>query len=89
MVVPRRAPQQRQVVPGHRPPAAPALLHVWADRFAQELASGALVIPVDRPLQSRLAYYLVYPHDRLGYPRFRLLRDWIVAEAAGMRPGSA
>ena len=56
---------------------------------AQELASGALVIPVDRPLQSRLAYYLVYPHDRLGYPRFRLLRDWIVAEAARMRSGSA
>lgn len=55
---------------------------------AQELASGALVIPVDRPLQSRLAYYLVYPHDRLGYPRFRLLRDWIVAEAARTRSES-
>ena len=55
----------------------------------QELTSGALVIPVDRPLQSRLAYYLVYPHDRLGYPLFRLLRDWIVAEATRMRPDGA
>jgi LysR family transcriptional regulator, glycine cleavage system transcriptional activator len=50
-----------------------------------ELQAGTLVIPVDSALTDSFAYYLVYPHDRVSDPKFRLLRDWILAEASLMR----
>jgi len=48
-----------------------------------ELASGALVSPIDLPLPSTRAYYLVYPPARKESAAFRELRDWMLAEAAG------
>ncbi|MBB5684603.1 LysR substrate-binding domain-containing protein [Sphingobium boeckii] len=54
-----------------------------------ELAAGSLVCPIDRALSGEEAYYLVYPHDRLGNPHFRYLRDRILEEAHdGMADGS-
>ncbi|MGL4640094.1 MAG: LysR substrate-binding domain-containing protein [Shewanella sp.] len=50
-----------------------------------ELQSGTLVIPIDSSLQDDQAYYLVYPHERLGNAKFKILRDWFVAEALAMR----
>ena len=47
-----------------------------------ELASGALVSPIDLPLPSARAYYLVYPPARLQSSGLRQLRDWMLAEAA-------
>jgi LysR family transcriptional regulator, glycine cleavage system transcriptional activator len=46
-----------------------------------ELASGALVSPIDLPLPSARAYYLVYPPARMDSSAFRALRDWMLDEA--------
>lgn len=47
-----------------------------------ELESGALVTPLDLPLATEEAYYLVYPQAALASPTLRAFRDWIVREAA-------
>lgn len=51
----------------------------------EELASGQLVNPAGLGFRSRHGYWLTYPSDRPPSPAFALLRDWLVAEAAGMR----
>jgi LysR family transcriptional regulator, glycine cleavage system transcriptional activator len=51
----------------------------------EELAGGQLVNPAGLGFRSRHGYWLTYPADRQPSPAFVLLRDWLVAEAAGMR----
>ena len=46
-----------------------------------ELEAGALVVPIDRPLVTEEAYFLVYPEARLASHSLRAFRDWIVREA--------
>ena len=34
----------------------------------EELRSGALVIPIDRPVTGKEGYYLVYPEEKANLP---------------------
>lgn len=47
-----------------------------------ELASGALIAPIPRPLVEDRNYYLVYPRAKLQQPHFAQLRAWLLEEAA-------
>jgi LysR family transcriptional regulator, glycine cleavage system transcriptional activator len=47
-----------------------------------ELAQGTLVRPFDISLDSRQAYYLVYPHSKLANSSFLLFRKWLLQETA-------
>ncbi len=47
-----------------------------------ELASGALVTPVDATLRGPEAYYLVWPRVRGQTPLFERFRRWLLDEAA-------
>ena len=60
--------------------AGAALLPTYL--IAEELRSGALVAAFDLPTESRDAYFLVYPEDRLERPAFRRFRNWLLKEAA-------
>ena len=51
----------------------------------EELRSGALVIPVDRPVAGEEGYYLVYPVEKAGLPTVTAFRDWLLAECE-LRP---
>lgn len=42
-----------------------------------EVASGELVIPVDLPVPSQLAYYLIYPAQREEEWAIQQFRDWV------------
>ena len=48
-----------------------------------ELASGDLLVAIDKPIQSAEAYYLAWPASRAAYPPLQAFRDWIrgVAQA--------
>lgn len=46
----------------------------------EELRTGALVIPVDRPVTGEEGYYLVYPAEKAGLPTVIAFRDWLLAE---------
>lgn len=50
-----------------------------------ELSEGTLVCPFDVALQSRHAYYLVYPYGRLNQPSFTMFREWLLDEARAYR----
>lgn len=50
-----------------------------------ELASGALVSPIDLPLTTDDAYYLVYRDAPRRSSTLARFRDWILAEAHGTR----
>lgn len=50
----------------------------------EELRSGALVIPVDRPVRGSEGYYLVYPEAKASLPAVVAFRDWLVGECEGM-----
>jgi LysR family glycine cleavage system transcriptional activator len=47
-----------------------------------ELASGALVMPMDVTMRGPEAYYLVWPRDHGGGPLFDRFRRWLLDEAA-------
>lgn len=42
-----------------------------------ELASGDLVVAMDRPVQSIECYYLAWPPNRENYPPLQTFREWI------------
>jgi DNA-binding transcriptional LysR family regulator len=44
----------------------------------EELASGRLVVVIDRPVTSEYAYYLVYPERKAELPRVAAFRDWLL-----------
>ncbi|MFY8151603.1 MAG: LysR substrate-binding domain-containing protein, partial [Hyphomicrobiales bacterium] len=46
----------------------------------EELRSGSLVIPFDRPVTGTEGYYLVYPETRTELPAVSAFRDWLLAE---------
>ena len=45
-----------------------------------DLASGRLVIPFDRPYRREAGYYLVCPMARAEEPKIAALRDWLLQE---------
>lgn len=49
--------------------------------IAPEIASGALVCPIDLAVETEEAYYFVYPSDRLQRPHFTRFRAWLLEEA--------
>lgn len=46
-----------------------------------ELRSGALVMPLDAPLATGLAYYLIEPLQRVAAPALTILKSWLLAGA--------
>jgi LysR family glycine cleavage system transcriptional activator len=46
-----------------------------------ELASGALVLPIDRPLERAAGYFLLHSKRAMHDERVTSLRDWIIEEA--------
>jgi DNA-binding transcriptional LysR family regulator len=55
----------------------------------EQLRAGSLVIPVDRPLRSSQAYYLVCREDRRSSRPLTLFREWLQAQAAQFREQAA
>jgi len=47
-----------------------------------ELASGRLVVAIDRLVMSEYAYYLVYPERKADIPRVVVFRDWLLGQCA-------
>ncbi len=43
-----------------------------------ELASGRLVVAIDRPVRSEHAYYLVHPERKADLHRVAVFRDWLL-----------
>ena len=48
----------------------------------EELATGKLVIAIDRPVVSRYAYYFVHPEEKAGHRGVVAFRDWLLALCA-------
>ena len=48
----------------------------------EELRSGSLVIPIDRPVTGKDGYYLVYPEEKANLPTVIAFRDWLLGECA-------
>jgi LysR family transcriptional regulator, glycine cleavage system transcriptional activator len=53
----------------------------------EELASGRLVVAVDRPVTSEYAYYLVYPVGKADIQSVAVFRDWLLGQCAVREPG--
>jgi LysR family glycine cleavage system transcriptional activator len=51
----------------------------------EELRSGVLVVPVDRPVTGTEGYYLVYPETKAALPAIVAFRDWLLGEC-GLAP---
>lgn len=47
-----------------------------------DLASGRLIIPINRPIANPVGYYLVYPANKLKQKKLAAFRKWILAAAA-------
>lgn len=45
-----------------------------------ELAAGRLVIPFDRPIESRQSYWLVHPSQKRDRPAVAAFRSWLLEE---------
>ena len=45
-----------------------------------ELKSGALTIPIARPIESKQAYWLVYPEQKKDRPALIAFREWLLAQ---------
>jgi DNA-binding transcriptional LysR family regulator len=52
----------------------------------EELASGRLVVVLDRPVRSRHAYYLVHPQGTSDVRRIAVFREWLLAQCALQEP---
>ncbi|MBS7690237.1 LysR family transcriptional regulator [Pseudomonas lalucatii] len=52
---------------------------------AEDVEQGRLGLPWPCAVPSGCSYYLVWPRARRGQERFRLLRDFLLAEVAAMR----
>ena len=48
----------------------------------EELASGRLIVAVDRPVTSEYAYYLVHPERKAALRRVTVFRDWLLEQCA-------
>ena len=47
-----------------------------------ELRTGTLTIPIDQPIESQQAYWLVYPEKRKERPALKAFRDWLLGQCA-------
>ncbi|MBW8619724.1 MAG: LysR family transcriptional regulator, partial [Hyphomicrobiales bacterium] len=47
-----------------------------------ELASGALTIPINQPIESQQAYWLVYPEEKKDRPAVKAFRSWLLDQCA-------
>ncbi len=54
-----------------------------------ELRTGRLVAPTDRPLATEFGYYLVYPREKARQKKVRLFQSWITTEASASVRGDA
>lgn len=52
----------------------------------EELASGRLLVAVDRPVTSDRAYYLVHPERKADLHRVIAFRDWLLEQCAAFAP---
>ena len=48
----------------------------------EELASGRLVVAIDRPVTSEYAYYLVFPESKADNQRVVAFRDWLLGQCS-------
>lgn len=48
----------------------------------EELRAGRLVVPFDRPVESRQAYWLVHPKEKSARPAVAAFRTWLLAACA-------
>lgn len=53
----------------------------------EQLKSGALIIPIERPLPTGKAYYLVCPDGRQSAKPLSFFREWLQLEAQRFREG--
>jgi LysR family glycine cleavage system transcriptional activator len=53
--------------------------------FANELATGRLVMPFDRIVEDERSYWLVYPKARSHSVKIRAFRDWLLDEVRTFR----
>ena len=63
--------------------AASGVVLADIDMFAQEIASGQLVMPYDRVSADGFGYYLKTHAEDLGDPAIFLLREWIIRHFSG------
>jgi len=49
----------------------------------EELRTGVLVTPFDRPARSQEAYWLVYPEEKAKLPAVSAFRSWLLGEVGG------
>jgi DNA-binding transcriptional LysR family regulator len=54
----------------------------------EELASGRLVVAIDRPVTSDQAYYLVHPEGKADLYQVCVFRDWLIAQGRTGAQGS-
>ena len=48
-----------------------------------ELKSGALTIPIEQPIESKQAYWLVYPEQKKDRPALKAFREWLLVQGEG------
>jgi LysR family glycine cleavage system transcriptional activator len=48
----------------------------------EELATGRLIVAIDRPVTSKHAYYLVYPGSKADLWRVVSFRNWLLEQCA-------
>lgn len=63
--------------------AGQGILLGYSGYIDAELQAGLLVQPFDLQVATGKGYHLVYRKERLGDPRVRAFRDWVLAEASG------
>ena len=51
----------------------------------EELASGRLVIAINRPVTSEYAYFLVHPEAKADLRRVVAFREWLLRQCSSMR----
>lgn len=51
----------------------------------EELASGRLVVAIDRPVTSEYGYYLVHPEAKADLQRVTVFRDWLLDQCSSSR----
>jgi len=47
-----------------------------------ELTSGALIIPINQPIESEQAYWLVYPEEKKDRPAVKAFKSWLLDQCA-------
>jgi LysR family glycine cleavage system transcriptional activator len=48
-----------------------------------DIEEGRLVVPIERAVQTKFAYYLVTPEALVDHPAVSTFRRWLLAQAEG------